>query len=51
VTERSIGAKFGDSTNPLLLACRSGARDSMPGMLDTVLNIGLNETTVQALVK
>src|SRR5947209_8221333 len=46
-----MGTKFGDSTNPLLLACRSGARDSMPGMMDTVLNIGLNETTVQALTK
>jgi pyruvate,orthophosphate dikinase len=49
--EKSMGAKFGDTTNPLLLACRSGARDSMPGMMDTVLNIGLNDTTVQALIK
>lgn len=49
--EKSIGSKFGDSTNPLLLSCRSGARDSMPGMMDTVLNIGLNDTTVQALIK
>jgi pyruvate, orthophosphate dikinase len=49
--EQSTGAKFGDSTNPLLLSCRSGARDSMPGMMDTVLNIGLNDTTVQALAK
>ena len=49
--ESVMGAKFGDSTNPLLLACRSGARDSMPGMMDTVLNIGLNESTVQALIK
>jgi len=49
--EQSVGAKFGDSTNPLLLSCRSGARDSMPGMMDTVLNIGLNDTTVQALAK
>src|SRR5262249_4267205 len=47
--EKSVGAKFGDSTNPLLLSCRSGARDSMPGMMDTVLNLGLNDTTVQAL--
>ena len=46
-----MGTGFGDSTNPLLLACRSGARDSMPGMMDTVLNIGLNDTTVEALVK
>ncbi len=49
--EKIMGAKFGDSTNPLLLSCRSGARDSMPGMMDTVLNIGLNDTTVQALIK
>src|SRR6476469_3887348 len=49
--EQIMGAKFGDSTNPLLLACRSGARDSMPGMMDTVLNIRLNDTTVQALTK
>lgn len=49
--ERIMGAKFGDSTNPLLLSCRSGSRDSMPGMMDTVLNIGLNDTTVQALAK
>jgi pyruvate,orthophosphate dikinase len=49
--EQIMGAKFGDSTNPLLLACRSGARDSMPGMMDTVLNIGLNDTTVKALAR
>ncbi|MBL8824078.1 MAG: pyruvate, phosphate dikinase [Planctomycetia bacterium] len=49
--ESTMGAKFGDATNPLLLACRSGGRDSMPGMMDTVLNIGLNDTTVQALAK
>jgi pyruvate,orthophosphate dikinase len=49
--EKAMGTKFGDSTNPLLLACRSGGRDSMPGMMDTVLNIGLNDTTVQALIK
>ncbi len=49
--EKSMGAKFGDSTNPLLLACRSGGRDSMPGMMDTVLNLGLNDVTVQALAK
>ncbi len=49
--EKTMGAKFGDATNPLLLACRSGGRDSMPGMMDTVLNIGLNDTTVQALAK
>ncbi len=50
-TEATMGAKFGDSQNPLLLSCRSGARESMPGMMDTVLNIGLNETTVAALIK
>ena len=49
--EKVMGTKFGDTTNPLLLSCRSGARDSMPGMMDTVLNIGLNDTTVQALIK
>ena len=49
--EAVMGAKFGDTANPLLLACRSGARDSMPGMMDTVLNIGLNDVTVQALIK
>lgn len=47
--EESMGAKFGSTTNPLLVSCRSGARDSMPGMMDTVLNIGLNDETVQAL--
>jgi pyruvate, orthophosphate dikinase len=50
-TEEVMGAKFGDAENPLLLSCRSGARESMPGMMDTVLNIGLNETTVNALIK
>mgnify|MGYP002630818235 CR=1 FL=1 len=50
-TEEVMGAKFGDSENPLLLSCRSGARESMPGMMDTVLNIGINETVVKALIK
>src|SRR6516225_2834165 len=50
-TEAAMGTKFGDSKNPMLVACRSGARESMPGMMDTVLNIGLNDTTVQALAK
>ncbi|MEW4489017.1 pyruvate, phosphate dikinase [Thalassoglobus sp. JC818] len=50
-TEEVMGAKFGDAENPLLLSCRSGARESMPGMMDTVLNIGLNEETVAALIK
>ena len=49
--EKEMGAKFGDKTNPLLVSCRSGARESMPGMMDTVLNIGLNDDTVAALVK
>ena len=46
-----MGAKVGDATNPLLLSCRSGARESMPGMMDTVLNLGLNDATVKALAK
>lgn len=46
-----MGKKFGDPENPLLLSCRSGARESMPGMMDTVLNIGINEQVVQALIK
>ena len=49
--EEVMGAKFGCSENPLLLSCRSGARESMPGMMDTVLNIGINETVVNALIK
>lgn len=49
--EAVMGAKFGDTTNPLLMSCRSGARESMPGMMDTVLNIGINEQVVQALIK
>ncbi|HUY92292.1 MAG TPA: pyruvate, phosphate dikinase [Pirellulales bacterium] len=49
--EKEMGAKFGSTTNPLLVSCRSGARESMPGMMDTVLNIGLNDQTVEALAK
>jgi pyruvate,orthophosphate dikinase len=49
--EEVMGPKFGSTSNPLLVSCRSGARDSMPGMMDTVLNIGLNDQTVQALSK
>jgi pyruvate,orthophosphate dikinase len=49
-TEEVMGAKFGDPKNPLLVSCRSGARVSMPGMMDTVLNIGLNEATLQGLI-
>ncbi len=47
--EKIMGAKFGDSVNPLLVSVRSGARVSMPGMMDTVLNLGLNDTTVLGL--
>lgn len=46
-----MGAKYGDKDNPLLISCRSGARISMPGMMDTVLNIGLSSTTIPGLVK
>jgi pyruvate, orthophosphate dikinase len=49
--EKEMGAKFGDSENPLLLSVRSGARASMPGMMDTILNLGLNDESVQALIK
>src|SRR5215510_13571848 len=49
--EKIIGQRFGDAKNPLLLSVRSGARVSMPGMMDTVLNLGLNDTTVQGLIK
>ncbi len=48
--EQAMGTKFGDAENPLLFSVRSGARVSMPGMMDTVLNIGLNEKTVAGLV-
>src|SRR3546814_8782018 len=47
--EKSVGARFGDAENPLLVSVRSGARVSMPGMMDTVLNLGLNDTTVEGL--
>jgi pyruvate,orthophosphate dikinase len=50
-TEEIMGAKFGDPKNPLLVSCRSGARVSMPGMMDTVLNIGLNEQTLKGLIE
>ncbi|OGW54492.1 MAG: pyruvate, phosphate dikinase [Nitrospirae bacterium RBG_13_43_8] len=49
--EKAMGLKFGDATNPLLVSVRSGAKFSMPGMMDTVLNLGLNEITIQALIK
>jgi pyruvate,orthophosphate dikinase len=49
--ERQTGKKFGDLKNPLLVSVRSGARDSMPGMMDTILNLGLNDQTVEALAR
>ncbi|MFZ4400230.1 MAG: pyruvate, phosphate dikinase [Bacteroidales bacterium] len=49
--EEAMGMKYGDTENPLLLSCRSGARSSMPGMMDTVLNIGLSSKTIPALLK
>ena len=49
--EKSVGAKFGDPVQPLLVSVRSGARVSMPGMMDTVLNLGLNDATVEGLAK
>jgi pyruvate,orthophosphate dikinase len=49
--EQAIGAKFGDSENPLLVSVRSGARASMPGMMDTILNLGMNEAAVKGLIK
>jgi pyruvate,orthophosphate dikinase len=49
--EAQTGKKFGDRGNPLLVSCRSGAKFSMPGMMDTVLNIGLNDETAQSMVK
>ncbi len=48
--ERIMGRRFGDARNPLLVSVRSGARESMPGMMDTVLNLGLNDQTVQGLI-
>ncbi len=47
--EKTVGRKFGDAANPLLVSVRSGARASMPGMMDTVLNLGLNDQTVEGL--
>lgn len=49
--EEIMGAKFGDPENPLLVSVRSGAAASMPGMMDTVLNLGLNETTIKGIIK
>ena len=49
--EKIMGARFGDSENPLLVSVRSGAPASMPGMMDTVLNLGLNDETVKGIIK
>jgi len=49
--EEITGKKFGDSENPLLVSVRSGARASMPGMMDTILNLGLNETVVNVIAE
>ncbi len=51
VIEKASGKTFGDASNPLLVSCRSGAKFSMPGMMDTVLNIGLNDSTVEGMAK
>ena len=50
LVEEAMGMKFGDPENPLLVSCRSGARSSMPGMMETVLNVGLSSTTIPGLV-
>ncbi|HYD98585.1 MAG TPA: pyruvate, phosphate dikinase, partial [Alphaproteobacteria bacterium] len=49
--ERAVGARFGDPDNPLLVSVRSGARASMPGMMDTILNLGLNDATAAGLAR
>ena len=49
--ENLTGKKFGDVNNPLLVSIRSGARASMPGMMDTILNLGWNDETLEALIK
>lgn len=49
--EQQTGGKFGDSSNPLLVSVRSGARASMPGMMDTILNLGLNDTVVEGMAR
>ena len=51
VTEKKTGKKFGDPSNPLLVSCRSGAKFSMPGMMDTVLNLGLTDKTAEGMIK
>src|SRR5918911_4930408 len=49
--EKSVGKKLGDRNNPLLLSVRSGARDSMPGMMDTILNLGMNDEVVEIVAE
>src|SRR5205823_8238627 len=49
--EQIMGMRYGDSENPLLVSCRSGARSSMPGMMETVLNVGLCTRTIPGLIK
>jgi pyruvate, orthophosphate dikinase len=49
--EKATGKKFGDPKNPLLVSCRSGAKFSMPGMMNTILNIGLNDQVVEGMIK
>ncbi|MDD4832311.1 MAG: pyruvate, phosphate dikinase [Clostridia bacterium] len=51
ITEKKLGKKLGDTANPLLVSVRSGARASMPGMMDTILNLGLNDQTVEVMAK
>ena len=51
VVEEQTGKEFGDPSNPLLVSCRSGAKMSMPGMMDTVLNLGLNDETAEGMVE
>ncbi|NWG34351.1 MAG: pyruvate, phosphate dikinase [Chloroflexi bacterium] len=50
-TEKATGKKFGDPNNPLLVSCRSGAKFSMPGMMNTILNIGLNDEVVEGMIR
>ena len=50
-TEKVMGKKFGDTSDPLLVSCRSGARSSMPGMMDTILNIGLCSATIPGMIQ
>ena len=50
-TEKLMGKKFGDASDPLLVSCRSGARSSMPGMMDTILNIGLCSATIPGMIE